>query len=236
MADFQSWLTPAGVSRRTIEAHLPLGHAWHAFRITTKVAGKLLTSIARSFEDAWTTLNGLSRELDYRTTEQMVGEWETALSLPDPCLPTANTLAERREWIAFRLTKKRWNTAQDWHDLAALFGLTIRITPGWLVQKPALFKAEFPVPIHVFPKLGRFRVYIDVLGQDYGGFPYDGTDIPEHQFPIPFGEPPGDYEGFRCIIERVAPANVLILWNEFPREARYGTRVTFDDVYSDEYA
>lgn len=212
------YLEPKGLSRRVLEAHLPLGIAWEGFRLAGKVAYRLLAALANIYEDAWKALCNLALELDPRTTVQMIDEWERSVSLPDACLPTATTLDERRAWVMWRLEKRRWTTAQDWHDLAALFGLEIAITPGWYVQRPALFDSEWPLRFDIFPKLGRFRVYIDILNVEYPGFEYgaaNGTND-DIGWPIPFSSYPDGYDKFRCIIDRVRPANVVVIWNAFP--------------------
>lgn len=231
-----TWLTPRGLSFEVITKHFPLGIAWMAWRNTTKNAGKFLKAVASLYEDAWSHLSRMSDEIDYRTGEQLLPEWEAALGLPDKCLPSTGTLADRRKWIAFRLNKKRWNTLADWQELATLFGVNVRITPGYLVQKPSLYKAVFPVPVRILPKLGRFRIYIDLLDAEFGGFPYDGQSIAEHKFPIPFGKPAGDFQQFRCFIERVKPANVLIVWNEFPAIPPHGNQYTFSPEFDEEYS
>lgn len=236
MARTTRWTDEQDVSHDAVLAHHPTGHAWVGLITAGKVMYGLVKAISEMFEDAWTFLCDLADELDYRTTTQMLVEWEEAVSIPDPCLPVGARVEERRQWIAFRLDKKRWNTLQDWYDLAALFGVSVRITPGWLVQRPALFDAYFPKPFHQFPKLGRFRVYIDILDQEFGGFPYDGTSLPDHQFPIPFGARTEYVGAFRCMIERVAPANVLIIWNEFPTTPPNGNGVTFTDDFTEEFA
>lgn len=236
------WLAPQQRSVEVLWAHLPVGRAWDAFRMAGKVAGKLVTALAESFEDAWETMCRVPFELDPRTTEQMIGEWEAAVSLPDACLPTASTMAERRDWIMWRLNKKRWNTAQDWVDLGALFGLEIEVTPGWLVQKRSLFRVEadgttvypeFPLRFDDFPKLGRFRVYVDVIGAEWSGFEYGDGDG-AHGFPIPFDDGPEVYQDFKCLIERVKPAHVVIIWNDNPlRNGCYAE--TFADEFGEEF-
>lgn len=231
-----TWLTEKPVSRDVLQAHLPQGKAWAGFRITGKIAYRFMTGLARTHQNVWRALALLSNRIDYRTSTEMLSEWETALGLPDKCLPSTSSLADRREWIAFRLDKKRWNTEADWHALAALYGVTIRITQGWLVQRPSVFAALFPLPIRTFPALGRFRIYIDVLNEEFGGFPYDGSRIEDDRFAIPFRSRSTRYEGFRCIIERVAPANVLIIWNEFPRIAPNGNGLTFSEEFDEEYS
>jgi hypothetical protein len=232
------WLEPKQRSLEVLQAHFPLGMAWDAFRTAGKNAYALLSALAESFEDAWESLCFLVSELDPRTTDQLIVEWETAVSLPDRCLPTYSTLQERRDWVMWRLNKKRWNTAQDWKDLALLFGFEIDITPGWLVQKRALFWDDtsghfptFPLAFDNFPKLGRFRVYIDVIGASFHGFQYGENDNPG--FPIPFEDGPIAFQDFKCLIDRVRPANVVIIWNDNPlRNGCYSE--LFEDVFSEE--
>lgn len=219
------WLEPKQRSLEVLWAHLPLGIAWDAFRTAGKNAYGLLSALAESFEDAWETMCFLAAQLDPRTTEQLIGEWEAAVSLPDPCLPTYSTLQERRDWVMWRLNKVRWNTAQDWIDLGKLFGLEIEVTPGWLVQKRSLFRVEsdgttvfpeFPWRFDDFPKLGRFRVYVDVIGIVWDGFEYGAPPNTDSGFPIPFDDGPEIYQDYKCLIERVKPANVVIIWNDNP--------------------
>lgn len=231
-----TWLSPKNVSIDVLIAHLPSGKAWNGFRITGKTAHKFWRGLARTHQTTWAFLASLATKIDYRTSDEMLVEWETAVGIPDPCLPRGATLAERRSWIKFRLDKKRWNTLQDWRDLATMFGLQVRIVPGYVVQRPSLYASIFPIPIRVFPKLGRFRVYIDILNDDFGGFPYDGTSIEDHRFPIPFSVPDGIFGQYRCIIERVAPANVLIIWNDFPAVPPNGTGFTFTADFDEEFS
>lgn len=231
------WIAPAaGKALDALHRHLPLGVAWLAFRIPGKVAYLLVKALARALDDAWEAICRLSTELDPRTTTELLPEWEAALSLPDACLPPATSLDERRARLMFRLEKRRWSTAQDWRDLAALYGLEIEITPGWLVQKPALYAMEYPRRYDLFPKLGRFRVYIDLIGVEARGYPYGGatgaagygTDG------VPYGLDLEGYEAFRCIIERVKPANVVVIWNDNPlRNGCYSE--SFSEEFSIEF-
>ena len=229
------WQSRIGTAITTLLRHLPIGAAWDGFKSRETTANRMMAGYAESYDDMTASLDHMITELDPRTTDEMLPEWETSVSLPDPCLPAGKTLEERRSWIMWRLTKKRWNTLQDWEDLAELFGLSVRITPGWLVQKPALYAAFYPKRYDDFPKLGRFRVYIDILGQNWRGYPYDGTKAGNDQYPIPYGVG-AENSGFRCLIERVAPANLLIIWNEFPPISPNGNSVTFSDDFTEDFS
>lgn len=228
------YLEPRGLSLRVLLAHLPTGMAWDAFRITGKVANRLYSAFAEAYEDAWEALCRLATELDPRTTEQMIDEWERAVSLPDPCLPKYQTLEDRRAWVMWRLSKRRWSTASDWIELAALFGIKIAVTPGWYVQKPALYPAEYPKRYDLFPKLGRFRVYINIIDGTCGGYPYGGAGGATG-YPITYGCDNADYDAFKCLIMRVKPANVIIIWDA-PLET-YGLCVSdsFETSFAQEF-
>lgn len=199
---------PSGRSVYGLLRHIPQGIGWLAWRTVGKTAYKLMEAIGQSFEDATRALCRMATELDPRTTVEMLPEWERALSLPDSCLPEADTVEERRAWIMFRLAKRRWTTAQDWYELAELFGLQITITPGWEVQKPALYGTCYPHRYDLFPKLGRFRVYIDLIGVEWHGYAYS--------YPFEYGQTFPNFQIFQCILERVRPASVVILWNTYP--------------------
>lgn len=234
---------PRGDAEDTLLSHFPTGIAWLAWCMPGKTANKLLKAFADAYEDMTEALCRLFREVDYRTTNDLVENWEEALSLPDKCLPKYETLEQRRQWIAFRLTKKRWTTAQDWIDLGKLYGLEVEVTPGWLVQKRALFWVddednrwpEFPWSFDIFPKLGRFRVYVDVLNIEYPGFVYgrDQGDV-NYGFPIPFSDGPEIFQLFKCIIDRVKPANAIVIWNDNP--LRLGCYIeSFEDSFDETF-
>lgn len=216
---------PKGTALETLQRHLPTGLAWDAYRIAGKNLYRLWAAFATAYDDMSAALCAMIGELNPYTTVNLIGEWERACGLPDACLPVATTLQQRRALVLFRLSKRRWTTAAEWHELAALFGLTINITPGWYVQRPALFGDQtspydmfrFPLRFDIFPKLGRFRVYVDITNVDYAGFDYGapGVNAPA-QFPIPFGYANPLTSAFQCLIDRVKPANVVVLWNEFP--------------------
>jgi uncharacterized protein YmfQ (DUF2313 family) len=198
-------LEPQGKARAALEKHLPLGVAWQAFRTPGANAYKLWGAFADAYEDAWRVICRVATELDPRTTIDLLPEWERSLGLPDPCFPPAETIEQRRARILFRLTKKRWSSVQDWKDLAALFGLVVRITPGWEIQKRSLYAMSYPIHYSRFPKWGRFRVYIDILNVDFNGYKYT--------YPLPYGVSDAEFALYRCLIERVKPANVIVIWN-----------------------
>lgn len=205
-------------SEKIIRRHIPPGIAWLAWVTPGKTAYKLLKALAGVFDDAWSRFyQVVTDELSPYTTDELLPEWEKALGLPDKCIGPQSDKDARRDMILLRLSRKRYTTLEHWVTLAEeVFGLEVTITPGWYVQKPCLFPAEFPMRFDIYPKLGRFRIYIDIHNVEFGGFPYDGTSIPDHKFPIPFGNPNEGFKRFQCFIERIRPSNVVIIWNNNP--------------------
>lgn len=205
-------LAPRGDALETIQAHFPLGEFWNAVRMPGKKLYRLLQAFANAYEDMNEALCRLATELNPFKTTELLPEWETACGLPDPCLPKANTIEQRRAQVILRLSKRRWSTEQDWHDLAALFGLTIRITQGWRVQQPALFERCLDAWFFDFKRLGRFYVYVDIMTGcgEPTGFDYD--------FDYNFDTISEQCGLFQCMLDRVKPACVVILWNQRPVE------------------
>lgn len=202
----------------TLLAHTPSGKAWNGFRVPGKVAYRFWKAVSGMLTDAWVALCNMETQVDYRRGTELTGEWEAALGLPDACLPTSDgSIEDRRAWIAFRLSKRRWTTAQDWVELGALYGLDIVVTPGWTVQEPALYPISYPLRYDLFPKLGRFRVYINISGLNAGGYDYGNANRGDG-YPVPYGIDIEAFEEFQCILARVKPANVIIIWN-WPLEA-----------------
>lgn len=201
-------LAPRDDALETVQAHFPMGEFWNAVRMRGKILYRLLQAFSAAYEDMNKALCRLALELSPFTTTELISEWERAVGLPDPCFPSASDLAERRLWVQFRLTKRRWSTAQDWMDLATLFGLTLRITPGWRIQKPSVYPPCYPIRYINLPRLGRFHVFVDVVdGCGDGGYPYT--------YPMTYGYGTR-CDALRCIIERVKPANVVVIWNDTP--------------------
>jgi len=70
----------------------------------------------------------LLRELDPRTTVELLTDWETALGLPDACVPAGQTIQQRRSAVVAKYTSLGGQSRQFYIDLAAALGYTITIT------------------------------------------------------------------------------------------------------------
>jgi uncharacterized protein YmfQ (DUF2313 family) len=197
---------PVDAEVSALQKHLPTGKAWDAFQIPGKRWYRVLKTFGSSIGEMRGALCALKRELDPRTTEQLLPEWEAALSLPDPCFPPAATIDQRRSMLMLRLSKRRWTTIQDWADLCTLFGYQVRITPGALIQGAATYPYCYPIRYDHFPKAGRFRIYIDVLNYDFYGYG-------KYAYPFPYQAADTSLDILKCIIDRIRPSNVIVIWN-----------------------
>lgn len=65
----------------------------------------------------------LIREVDPRTTLELLTDWETTVGLPDECSAEATTISARRQLVLQRLTSRGGLSAQDYIDIAAAFGI-----------------------------------------------------------------------------------------------------------------
>jgi uncharacterized protein YmfQ (DUF2313 family) len=106
-------------------ALLPTGAAWPRERESG--LGDLFTGWAAELARLDQRIAQLHEEADPRTTVEMIGDWEDALGLPDPCTAAATTLSAR-QIIAWR--KLAWQAGQTpafYIALAATVGMEIEI-------------------------------------------------------------------------------------------------------------
>jgi uncharacterized protein YmfQ (DUF2313 family) len=64
----------------------------------------------------------LLQEMDPRTTEAMLPDWERVYGLPDPCSPTGTSLDERRAALVRKVAEVGGMTRAYFENLAAVLG------------------------------------------------------------------------------------------------------------------
>jgi uncharacterized protein YmfQ (DUF2313 family) len=82
---------------------LPQGQAW------PKEPGSTLERACTGLSYYWGDVDGraadlLERESDPRMTVELLPDWERAFGLPDPCFPSATTIAERQKMLVLHMT------------------------------------------------------------------------------------------------------------------------------------
>lgn len=143
-------------------------------------------------------MNLMSEDYDINLTVQFIGQWESAVGIPDTCFDGTGTLETRRQNILAKLAMMNLTTAQDFIDLAALFGVVVTITPGAVV---GTFPMIFPLLLFDTAKEAKFTMIVE-FETELETFPLT--------FPIPFGE---SIIGLvRCLFNKLRPANVQIIY------------------------
>ena len=108
-----------------LDALLPTGRAWDTAPGT--VLGELLDAhaeeLARFDFDATALLFDM---LPSRTTN-LIGEWETAVGLPDACSALASTLAQRRAAVRTQLVNRANLNPTSFEAIGALFGVATAV-------------------------------------------------------------------------------------------------------------
>lgn len=105
---------------------LPTGPAWN--RAPGSFLTDFLTSVAEELKLVNDRTETLRIELDPRTTNELLGDWERLVALPDECSDPDNTsIVTRRNEVLAKLTSQGSISRQFYIDLAARLGYTIEI-------------------------------------------------------------------------------------------------------------
>ena len=112
--------------QQQLNALLPPGVLWEALR-QDETAQALLLALADEFARLDGRATELLKELDPRTTYELLDEWEAFAGLPDTCTGTQEQLSERQESLHEKLTGIGGQSRQYFIALAARLGYTITI-------------------------------------------------------------------------------------------------------------
>jgi len=99
----------------------------------------------------------LARESDPRQTIELLPDWERAWGLPDPCLPSATTIAERQRMLVLIMTYLGGRSRAYFEGVMEWLGYTIQI------KEFAPFMAgvsQCGDTRNMFDNTGQFRWYI----------------------------------------------------------------------------
>lgn len=204
------YLTPIeDGGEKILKRKIPIGFAWLAWITPGKTAYKLLRSFSKILDDVWVEFyRTVCDELSPYRTEQLLPEWEKALSLPDKCIGAGLTIEERREMVLFRLRRKRWTTIADWQEIAEMLGVEATFTPGDTLDNDLGYNYDYPIFYGGFRVGGRYRVYIELHNC--------GTEGYDYNYPLVYPTESAACRRLRCILERIRPACVILIWDKPP--------------------
>lgn len=106
----------------------PRGKAWERIFDADSNLSKLSDAYAEELERIHTRSNELIREVDPRTTLQLLPDWERLLGLPDQCDNSEDqTVQERRTRVLQVLTTRGGQNEAFYKELASNFGYDVDV-------------------------------------------------------------------------------------------------------------
>lgn len=192
--------------KHTLEQHtnslaqyLPNGRTFAAKNINDSEFRKLLKGLASELFTAEGYLCTLEQEYFPDETVLFLSEWESALGIPDGCFSGSGTLNERRRDIIVKLAATGIQTAEDFEELAALFGITVTVTSG---SDIGLFPLEFPFLFVGSTRQARYTIFVTFTVPAANRFPYT--------FPIVFGG--SEIAILECLFNHLKPINCRVVF------------------------
>lgn len=190
-------LTAASYARQLAQL-LPQGALWDLE--TGSVLRRLLLGVGEELRRIASERGAtLVDEMHPPTTFELVPEWERVLGLPDPCVGTDQTLAQRRQAIAGRLSARGGQSRAYFIALAARLGFTITITEF------RVYSVDDDVDTPVYGTAWAYAWQVN--GLEYGERGYFAVDSPASE--------PLSWWGvalLECVFSRVKPAHTTVLF------------------------
>ncbi len=170
---------------------------------TTSNLRLILRGLSYEMERADELLDIFREEYPIKSVVRLLAEWEVALGIPDDCFSGRGTFDERKRDVITKIAALGVQTADDFVELAAVFGVTVTVEGGTL--HPEL----------VYPggtKEQNHTIVISFFAPDLRAFDY-GTGA-DPGFPVPFLDP--DIGIAQCLFDKLKPANCNVRYLFFP--------------------
>lgn len=185
----------------SLAAYLPGGELFASRSAQNSNFRKLLRGMAGELFRANGLLRDYSIELLPDQTNKFLSEWESTLDIPDSCFAGTGTNDERRRDVLVKLAALGVQTAEDFVELGALFGVTVTVTPG---LEEITFPLIFPVLMFTTETEARFTIVVEFTVQAASRFPL--------VFPFTFGS--GEIAILECLFTKLTPANCNIVFQQ----------------------
>lgn len=177
----------------TLANYQALGRAFGTKRIDGTVFRSLLQGLGAEMLRSKTLIEDFRREVLPNETILLLEEWERAVGIPDVCFSGTGTVDQRRTDVLVKLASMGVQTADDFVELAALFGVVAQVTAG--SQHSTL---PLTLPFILFPdgQTMRHTIVVSLDSALAAHFTYT--------FPIVFGSLA--ISKVECIFRRLKPA------------------------------
>lgn len=184
---------------RLLAKHMPDGKVWENKYNPDSNFGKLVLGLACEYFRLSVLINDVLSEANINTTNQLIKEWQVSVGIPDECIGEGGTLEEQRRNVILKLTNYGGiQTAQDFIDLAAIFGFTANVSDA---REHGVFPLRFPIRFFDSRKTAVHTILVD-LEERRSVFPLE--------FPIEFTS--GVSGIIECLFRQLAPANCQLLF------------------------
>lgn len=186
---------------KALADYLPGGPLFAAKNIAGTVMRDMLKGISRESVRAEAYLKALQEEFIPDKTNNFLDDWERVLAIPDDCFDGQGTNGQRRQAILIKLASLGVQTAEDFENLALLFGITVSVIPG---AELFSFPLTFPFLFFTTEEEARFTIVIT--------FTVSGPSVFPFTFPIVFGN--REIAILECLFRKLKPANCEVIFQQ----------------------
>jgi uncharacterized protein YmfQ (DUF2313 family) len=202
MSTFNTYFKAPGKEKTTelLAKHLYDGRAWDKKNDIDSIIYKLTRSLSAGYEQIREQVEIYASEMYVPQALELLPEWEESVGLPDECMGEATTLDERRNAVIERLRKIPIVTLQEMQDYidGLIEGIEIELIPGTdLFAFERTFEAPFLGAVNE-----KFILVVNVI---------TSQNAFESDFEHGFGGI--DTDKIECALNKIIPANVLLLFN-----------------------
>jgi hypothetical protein len=175
--------------------HMPQGILWEAKTVSGSNTQGVMYGVSKPINTIQQLMETLATELNINATEALVDVWEASTGLPDTCTGLLTDLTQRRNAIIERIRKVPIVTLPEMQTYID------SIFPDKGVVLSTGVEALAP---DFTDNSRRFIIVVDVP-------PQEPTFELEFEYDFISGV---DEVEIRCVLERVIPANVVLLFRE----------------------
>lgn len=166
---------------------LPNGKLFEAKNISDSLYRAFLRGLGQTNKQAADLLSFFSEQLDISATEAFLDEWEATVGIPDSCFSGTGTDDQRRRDILTKLAALGVQTAQDFINVAAIFGFTVKV-----YSQAEAYPGHDP----------KFTIVVE--------YAIVSANVFTLYFPIYFGDP--EVNILVCLFNKLKPANCRIIF------------------------